>query len=230
MENTLTIIENKLAENTMPRCTCILILDTSSSMAGEPIAELNRGLRVFWDEVRNNEMARLSVEAGIVTFGLNDVCLIQNPSSLEKIEPPILYAGGYTPLGGALTEAVKVAEERKKSYKRHGATYYQPWYVLMTDGQPNDDWEEAARMVRNLDSQKRGMFFGVGIGDAVDMDTLAEILPETRPPKNLDELKFSEFFIWLSQSLENVANSTPGQSVPLPSTTGDVNLSGWEAV
>ena len=53
-------------------------------------------------------------------------------------------------------------------------------------------------MVRNLDSQKRGMFFGVGIGDAVDMDTLAEILPENRPPKKLDELKFSEFFIWLS--------------------------------
>ena len=32
------------AENPEPRCPCLLLLDTSGSMAGKPIAELNAGI------------------------------------------------------------------------------------------------------------------------------------------------------------------------------------------
>jgi len=34
-------------ENPEPRCPCLLLLDTSGSMMGEPIRELNDGLVVF---------------------------------------------------------------------------------------------------------------------------------------------------------------------------------------
>ena len=37
----------EFAENPEPRCPCVLLLDTSASMHGEPISALNEGLRTF---------------------------------------------------------------------------------------------------------------------------------------------------------------------------------------
>lgn len=37
--------------NPEPRCPCVLLLDTSGSMNGSPISELNKGLQVFKDEL-----------------------------------------------------------------------------------------------------------------------------------------------------------------------------------
>ena len=39
----------EFADNPEPRCPCLLLLDTSGSMAGAPIAELNAGLVTFKD-------------------------------------------------------------------------------------------------------------------------------------------------------------------------------------
>ena len=35
---------NDLFQNPSPRCACMLVLDTSGSMSGAPIHELNQGL------------------------------------------------------------------------------------------------------------------------------------------------------------------------------------------
>ena len=43
------------AENPEPRCPCLLLLDTSGSMAGKPIAELNAACDPF---MRNSREIR----------------------------------------------------------------------------------------------------------------------------------------------------------------------------
>jgi hypothetical protein len=42
------------AENPEPRCPCLLLLDTSGSMAGEAIAELNAGIKSFYNELQGD--------------------------------------------------------------------------------------------------------------------------------------------------------------------------------
>jgi hypothetical protein len=37
----------EFAVNPEPRCACVLLLDTSGSMLGDPINALNEGLKVF---------------------------------------------------------------------------------------------------------------------------------------------------------------------------------------
>jgi len=37
----------EFAENPEPRCPCVLLLDVSGSMAGQPINELNEGIQLF---------------------------------------------------------------------------------------------------------------------------------------------------------------------------------------
>ena len=50
---TPSILEDavEFAENPEPRCPCILLLDTSGSMKGEPLDALNEGLRTFQQEL-----------------------------------------------------------------------------------------------------------------------------------------------------------------------------------
>ena len=57
------------ADNPEPRCPCLLLLNTSSSMMGAPIKELNEGLVAFKDELMADQMAPKRVEVAIVKFG-----------------------------------------------------------------------------------------------------------------------------------------------------------------
>jgi hypothetical protein len=63
----LDIVE--FADNPDPRCPCVLLLDTSSSMQGQPVGALNEGMRVFQADVQTDELAQRRSEIALVTFG-----------------------------------------------------------------------------------------------------------------------------------------------------------------
>ncbi|WP_064604434.1 vWA domain-containing protein [Photobacterium sp. J15] len=209
-------LDDALIHNPAPRCPCMLLLDTSSSMTGSPITELNRGVRQFIEEVQSDEVAASSVELGVITFGAK-VELQSKLTTVEDIEGVSeLQAYGMTPMGEAVNLAISELESRKAEYQRNGVSYYQPWVVMMTDGGPNDEWSGAAQRLRNLAEQKKMVVLCVGIGDDAEMQILQQF--SVLPPKKLNGLKFREFFAWLSQSMQRVSASTPGDKISLPST------------
>lgn len=59
----------EFADNPEPRCPVALVLDTSGSMHGAPIQELNEGLRAFGEALKNDRLASLRVEVAVVAFG-----------------------------------------------------------------------------------------------------------------------------------------------------------------
>ena len=63
------IRSNDLIDNPTPRCACLLVLDTSGSMAGAAIDELNAGVQLFIETVHADEVAACSVEIAVVTAG-----------------------------------------------------------------------------------------------------------------------------------------------------------------
>ena len=62
---------NDFAENPEPRCPCVLLLDVSGSMGGQPITELNSGMVTFKDELSADALASKRVEVSVVSFGGN---------------------------------------------------------------------------------------------------------------------------------------------------------------
>ena len=59
----------EFADNPEPRCPVVLVMDTSGSMKGMPIQELNEGLRAFATALKADRLASLRVEVAVVVFG-----------------------------------------------------------------------------------------------------------------------------------------------------------------
>ena len=204
-----------LISNPEPRCPCLLLLDTSGSMSGRPLAQLNEGVRIFRDQLMADSMAMQRVEVAVVTFG--PVKTVAEFQTVDLFEPPNLGPTGDTPMGAAITTALDMLAERKKNYQAAGVSYYRPWIFMITDGAPTDAWSEAATRIHagDNDERKSFSFFGVGVQGA-DMAALAKICSPSRPPVKLEGLNFRELFVWLSASLKGVSQSQLGTQVRLP--------------
>jgi uncharacterized protein YegL len=213
---------SEFVDNPEPRCPCVLLLDTSSSMQGQPIDELNAGLSHFASELRSDTLAAKRVEVAVISFG--PVQVQSDFSTAQAFSAPILHARSATPMGEAINAAIDLAEKRKQTYREQGVSYYRPWIFMITDGSPTDTWSDAANRIRFGEEAKAFSFFAVGV-EGARMDILSQIA--ARQPLKLRGLEFVALFTWLSNSMSSVSRSSPGEDVPLQNpATPD----GWASV
>ena len=86
-------------------------------MSGEPINELMEGVALFYESVYNDEIARYSAEISIVTFGNGGVQRVEDFGPVERIPKTPLVAGGNTPMGEAVCDALDILENANGSIK-----------------------------------------------------------------------------------------------------------------
>ncbi len=215
---------NDLIENPSPRCACMLVLDISGSMSGDAIKELNAGLAQFFEEVKEDEFTAYSVEVAVISAGgrIIEQLAFTPAHQITSFKP--LVADGDTPLGGAVNKALDCLDVRKNEYKRAGVAYYQPWLILISDGEPTDNWQAAAQRAQDMANQGKLVVIPVGVKGA-NLTKLSAFSKSNRPAKSLDSLKFREFFLWLSASMARVScSASTSSAVKLPSTDG------WDSI
>lgn len=212
------------AENSDPRCPCVLVLDTSESMRGQPIDQLNAGLQTLRSDLLNDQLASKRVDVAMIRFG-GVAELVSNFSSVEAFQPPKLIATGGTPMGAAIHQAIDAVQRRKDFYRSQGNFYYRPWVFLVTDGCPTDEWKSAAQKLKASEAKNQLIFYAVGV-DGADFGILAQFSDRTTPLR-LKGLSFAEMFRWLSNSLKSASASRPGEKLTLADATG---AKGWGEV
>lgn len=238
MAKDLILRKSDLIENPTARVPVCLVLDRSPSMSGEkalgsvleqtnprPIDELNEGVKLFFNNLREDEVARYAAEVAVVGFS-DLVETFLDFGSLLRVDPPKIELEmkvGGTSIGKAVSEAIRLLDRRKKEYKEAGVDYFQPWIVLMTDGQPTDDSHiGVAEDVTKRVLRKKLTVFPIGIGDGADMGVLSMFSPN-RTPLKLKGLRFKDFFDFLSKSISLTSQSTPGETISLNSE----GIKGW---
>lgn len=216
----------QLEENNAQRTPCVIVVDGSSSMAGPSIDELNAGLQLLENELKNDDIARTRVQILIVRAGrqpqtgVNDGHVLAEWTDAMDFVAPTVSADGMTPLGQAVDLAMRKVVEQQKCYKDYGIASTRPWMFILSDGAPNDDdWEQAAQRCKTAESKGHIAVFAIGTSTA-DLSALGKF--SSRHPQMLQGLKFKEFFLWLSRSLSSASSTAPGQPVQAPANNWGV--------
>lgn len=146
----------------------ILLLDTSYSMFGDKIDSLNKAVEEMIEAFKKAETMEIFIKVAIITFGNNGVNLHTPLTEVSNIEFSPLKAGGSTPMGTALRMAKDMIEDKDIIKSRD----YRPAVVLVSDGMPNDDWEEPLENFVNTGRTKKCDRLALAIGDDADKDVL----------------------------------------------------------
>lgn len=223
-----------------PRVPICLCLDTSGSMdsvtGGTPTGRtivrdgkvytvvtgggksrlqiMQEGLDEFYKVVYEDEIARYAAEICTVTFDdearkLVDFSRVEYNNVQEK--PPRLTTKNNTSMGEGLNLALKLLEARKKQYSENGVEYFQPWLVVITDGENNGSEaalnEAKATIRRMVEENKLSVYpFYVGEDSGKGMNTLAEISPKQKPLK-IGANQMKGMFEWLGKSVSEMSKS-----------------------
>ena len=145
----------------------ILLLDVSGSMmSGEKIRNVNDAVRDMLNTFSDTENGETEIHVAIITFG-SQVKLHQPLASASAIHWQDLSADGMTPLGTALQMAKAMIEDKDVVPSRA----YRPTVVLISDGGPNDAWEQPLHAFinegRSAKCDRMAMAIGAGADEAV---------------------------------------------------------------
>ncbi len=207
----------EFADNANERTPCVLVLDCSGSMRGEPIRQLNAGLKALERELKEDIDASSRVQLLIIkAFGKDETEVSADWIDAMNFNAPEMVAGGLTPLGKAMELALQKIEEQKCLYDSCGITSKRPWIFLISDGEPTDyDWESIAKKCCLAQKNKKVVIHAVGTEDA-NLEKLSKF--SLNAPKRLSGLKFTEFFLWLSRSVSCISKAAPNTSDYLEDT------------
>lgn len=218
-----------------PHLACVLLVDTSSSMLGEPIDNLNDAINRFKEETSMDEVAKKRIDISIIEFN-STAKVVQDFTPISQMEPVKLYTQGTTAMADGINLAIDKVKERNKFYNQMGTPCFKPWIFMITDGYPDNgqDMDGVAQRIK-LEESKGSVgklkFFSLGVGN-YDKNTLFKLSKRVIELRNTN---FSTIFNWMSDSMVAISLSHVGDEAPLEilpenarKASPDRDLSDWD--
>lgn len=208
----------------MRRLPVYFLVDVSESMVGEPIKQVENGMRQIVQQLRTDPYALETAFVSIIAFA-GKAKVLSPLTELYKFYPPTFPIGGGTSLGTALDflmddidrNVVKTTIEQKGDWK--------PIVFLFTDGTPTDDPSAAIARWQQRYARKASLV-AVSIGDNADTSLLGRLTENVLRLNDTDEISFRAFFKWVTDSIRSTSQSVADlgdDSVALAPASG-INL------
>lgn len=195
----------------------IWLADCSGSMAGEKINQLNFAIRDAIPEMKrvadDNPNAQVLIRA--ISFESNAKWHIANPTPLDQFQWIDLQVGGLTSMGAAL----KLVSKELTSDKM-GSRALPPVLVLISDGEPTDDFQKALDEMMQSPWAKKAVRISIAIGDQANLDILQKFIghSELKPLVAQTAAQLAQYIRWVSttvlQSASSPATQTRNNAIP----------------
>ena len=159
-----------LIDNSDERAPLVLVLDCSGSMQEQnKIQLLNEGLKALAADLKADPVAARCGRVLVISFGGDgNVEIMGDWTDAMDFTPPELLAGGLTPLGAAMRCALDEIESQKSQMRTAGVAYKRPIIMLLSDGEPTDDWRQVAADCKSAETAHKVNIMAIGIGDAAN--------------------------------------------------------------
>lgn len=205
-----------------PHMACVLLLDTSYSMNGAPIASLNKAINDFKEQTSMDELAKKRVDVAIIEFN-DSARVVQDFVPLSQMQPVTLSANGCTAMGEGINLAIDKVKERNRFYNEMGTPCFKPWIFMITDGLPTDDISGASQRI--IEEESKGTFgklkfWAVGV-PGYSKEVITSL---TKRCIALDEANFQGIFNWLSDSMVTISVSRVGENPILSNLPSDAQI------
>ncbi|MFV0364673.1 MAG: vWA domain-containing protein [Suipraeoptans sp.] len=148
----------------------VLLLDVSGSMKGAKIDSLYDATCDMIDTFVGAQIKEQSIDVAIITFG-KEIKLHTPYTPVKELQAKgfeRFEADGMTPMGTAIQMAKDMIEDKGVTPSR----IYRPAVILVSDGEPNDDWRSAVACFINDGRSSKCQRFAVAIGDEADRGVL----------------------------------------------------------
>lgn len=216
-------------ENPEAKCLWVICIDNSYSMTPY-MKDLTQGLESFKRAVEMDSVASERIEVSLVTFN-HEVKVRCAPKLIDDLNVPPMTPEGHTCLVEGVERAIQVVDNRVAWYKNSFQSYYQPFIVVITDGEPNGpgDINVLSQTIQERenhpDSKQRIFFLSFGVDDA-DMNVLQMLTANPDSVYYVNNADFASLFKFISTSMKAVGNSSPedkGVMKQIQDTAGDMN-------
>lgn len=184
----------------MRRLPIYFLIDTSESMIGEPIEQVQKGMRTIVQELRNDPYALETVWVSVIAFA-GKAASVSPLTELFKFYPPELPIGDGTAIGRALDFLMSDIDKSVNKTTMEAKGDWKPIIFLFTDGTPTDNYRASFERW-NARYRKACNLVAISIGDNADTNLLGQISDNVLRLADTDEHSFNQFFKWVTASIK----------------------------
>ena len=196
----------------------ILLLDCSGSMElNNRIGVMNQAVREMLESFQSASNTVASISVAIITFGGVHAEVHLPVTAVDEMDLDSLQdmkADGMTPLGDAISKAKEMIENKEQIPSRA----YRPTVVLVSDGNPNDQWEEPRRAFN--EEGRSSKCYRMAMGIEVEKGTEAyDVLKRFASDKEqvfdgADAAEIARFFRYVTMSTTSRIKTANPNEIP----------------
>lgn len=199
------------------------VLDTSGSMSGERISQLNHAMEECTEALKKLAKSNADAKLKIAVLEFNSACrwvTSNGPEDLEEdFEYEYLNAGGLTEIGAALRELNSKLSRHAFLNSMTGALM--PVIIFMTDGAATDEYAKDLAELRKNRWFARGTKIGFAIGDEADKKMISEVVGNSEAVLTVTDL---ELFKRLMKFVSVTASMLVSQSATAETASSGADI------
>jgi uncharacterized protein YegL len=203
---------NEFTVSSARQLPVILLADVSGSMSVEgKIDALNRSVSEMVKTFGDEDDLRAEIHVAVITIG-GSAELHTQLTKAGEVSWESMQAGGGTPMGQAMEMAAELIENREAI----SSNAYRPTVVLVSDGQPTDDWRQGLKRLSLEGRASKADRMALAIGADADEQMLRKFLNNPEKPiyRADDASRIKNFFDLVTMTVTMRSRSVDPNEIP----------------